>query len=99
MSDALVTYEAADGIAILTLTDPPANTYSYEMMRALDEAVLKARMDDAVHVLVLRGAGRQVLLRRRQHQDAGQRHAAVQVLLLPARQRDARPAWSRRRSS
>ncbi len=57
MSDALVTYEAADGIAILTLTDPPANTYSYEMMRALDDAVLKARMDDSVHVLVLRGAG------------------------------------------
>ena len=57
MSDALVTYDAADGIVTLTLTDPPANTYSYEMMRALDEAVLKARMDDAVHVLVLRGAG------------------------------------------
>ena len=57
MSDALVTYEAADGIAILTLTDPPANTYSYEMMRALDGAVLQARMDDSVHVLVLRGAG------------------------------------------
>ena len=57
MSDALVTYEAADGIAILTLTDPPANTYSYEMMRALDDAVLTARMDDSVHVLVLRGAG------------------------------------------
>ena len=57
MSDALVTYEAADGIATLTLTDPPANTYSYEMMRALDGAVLQARMDDAVHVLVVRGAG------------------------------------------
>jgi enoyl-CoA hydratase len=57
MIDALVAYEAADGIAVLTLTDPPANTYSYEMMRALDDAVLKARMDDAVHVLVLRGAG------------------------------------------
>jgi enoyl-CoA hydratase len=57
MSDALVSYEAADGVAILTLTDPPANTYSYEMMRALDDAVLAARMDDAVHVLVLRGAG------------------------------------------
>jgi enoyl-CoA hydratase/carnithine racemase len=56
-SDALVTYEAADGIATLTLTDPPANTYSYDMMRALDAAVLQARMDDAVHVLVLRGAG------------------------------------------
>jgi enoyl-CoA hydratase len=57
MSDALVTYEAVDGVAILTLTDPPANTYSYEMMRALDGAVLTARMDDAVHVLILRGAG------------------------------------------
>jgi enoyl-CoA hydratase/carnithine racemase len=57
MSDALVTYEAADGIAILTLSDPPANTYSYDMMRALDGAILQARMDDAVHVIVLRGAG------------------------------------------
>ena len=57
MSDALVTYEAADGIAFLTLTDPPANTYSYDMMRALDAAILQARMDDAVHVIVLRGAG------------------------------------------
>jgi enoyl-CoA hydratase/carnithine racemase len=57
MSDALVTYDTADGIATLTLTDPPANTYSYEMMRALDEAVLQARMDDDVHVVVLSGAG------------------------------------------
>ena len=57
MSDPLATYEAEGGIATLTLTAPPANTYSYEMMRALDEAVLRARMDDAVHVIVLRGAG------------------------------------------
>ena len=57
MSDALATYEADGGIATVTLTAPPANTYSYEMMRALDEAVLRARMDDTVHVIVLRGAG------------------------------------------
>jgi enoyl-CoA hydratase/carnithine racemase len=57
MSDALVGYEVADGVAVLTLTDPPANTYSYDMMRRLDALVLEARMDDAVHVLVLRGAG------------------------------------------
>ncbi len=56
-SETLVTYEAADGIAVVTLSDPPANTYSYDMMRALDAAVLQARMDDAVHVIVLRGAG------------------------------------------
>lgn len=36
MSDALVTCERGDdGIAVLTLTDPPANTYSYGMMRRL----------------------------------------------------------------
>jgi enoyl-CoA hydratase len=54
----LVTYEAGkDGVAVLTLNDPPANTYSYDMMRELDAAILEARMDDAVHVVVLRGAG------------------------------------------
>jgi enoyl-CoA hydratase/carnithine racemase len=58
MTETLVHYQKdADGIAVLTLTAPPANTYSYEMMRQLDSAVLEARMDDAVHVLVLRGAG------------------------------------------
>jgi enoyl-CoA hydratase len=52
-----VGYESGEGIAVLTLTDPPANTYSYEMMRELDEAILRARFDAAVHVIVLRGAG------------------------------------------
>ncbi|MBI3450328.1 MAG: enoyl-CoA hydratase/isomerase family protein [Acidobacteria bacterium] len=45
------------GIAILEMSDPPANTYTHEMMRQLDEAILKARFDDAVHVIVLRGEG------------------------------------------
>src|SRR5918999_1954897 len=54
---ALVRYEAAEGLAVLTLDDPPANTYTYEMMRQLDEAVLRARMDEAVHVVVITGAG------------------------------------------
>lgn len=52
-----ITYSVADGVAILTLSDPPANTYSYEMMREIDEAVLAARMDEDVHVLVLTGMG------------------------------------------
>jgi enoyl-CoA hydratase len=46
-----------DGVRILTLTEPPANTYSYEMMRELDAAVLDARMARDVHVIVLTGAG------------------------------------------
>lgn len=53
----LVHYEAREGVAYLTLDDPPANTYTYEMMRQLDEAVLRARFDSDVHVVVLRGMG------------------------------------------
>jgi enoyl-CoA hydratase/carnithine racemase len=53
----LVKYEAQGGVAILTLDDPPANTYTHEMMRDLDEAILKARFDDNVHVIVLVGNG------------------------------------------
>jgi len=53
----LVQYRIEEGLAILEMTDPPANTYTYEMMRQLDEAILRARMDESVHVIVLRGAG------------------------------------------
>jgi enoyl-CoA hydratase len=53
----LVNYKAAEGVAILELSNPPANTYSYEMMRELDDCVLRARMDDDVHVLLIRGQG------------------------------------------
>jgi len=53
----LVEYRVEDGLAILELNDPPANTYTYEMMRQLDEAVLTARMDDDVQVIILRGKG------------------------------------------
>jgi len=53
----LVNYTVTDGIAVIELTNPPANTYSYEMMRQLDEAILRARFDEDVHVLVLRGQG------------------------------------------
>jgi enoyl-CoA hydratase/carnithine racemase len=45
------------GVLVLTLDAPPANTYSYELMRELDAAVLDARMDAGVHVIVLTGAG------------------------------------------
>jgi len=49
--------EVTRGVAVLTLTDPPANTYSYEMMQELDAAILAARMNTDVHVIVLIGAG------------------------------------------
>ena len=57
MANPLVKYEARDGVALLTLDDAPANTYTHEMMKELDEAVLKARFDAGVHVIVVTGAG------------------------------------------
>jgi enoyl-CoA hydratase/carnithine racemase len=54
---AKITLEIADGVCLIELNEPPANTYSYEMMQEMDAAVLEARMDPDVHVIVLRGAG------------------------------------------
>src|SRR6202008_4750317 len=53
----LIKYENDGGLAIIQMDDPPANTYTYEMMQQLDTAILRARMDENVHVIVLRGAG------------------------------------------
>jgi enoyl-CoA hydratase/carnithine racemase len=53
----LVQYRVQDGIAFLTLNDPPANTYTHEMMQALDHAILAARMDERVQVIVITGNG------------------------------------------
>lgn len=53
----LVHYENREGVAYITLDDPPANTYTYEMNRQLDECILRARMDNDAHVIVLTGKG------------------------------------------
>jgi Enoyl-CoA hydratase/carnithine racemase len=54
---ALVEYSVDNSVAVLTLNDPPANTYSYQMMQHLDRAILAARMDDDVQVIVITGKG------------------------------------------
>lgn len=53
----LVNYSVTEGVAVIELTNAPANTYSYEMMRQLDDAILQARFDENVHVIVIRGSG------------------------------------------
>jgi len=57
MAQELIRYSVTDGIATITMVDPPANTYTHEMMRQMDDAILKARFDDDVHVIVLTGDG------------------------------------------
>jgi enoyl-CoA hydratase/carnithine racemase len=53
----LVDYRKEGGVAILTLNDPPANTYTHEMMRDLDDCIVKARFDAEVYVIVITGQG------------------------------------------
>jgi enoyl-CoA hydratase len=53
----LINYTVDAGVGTIEMSDPPANTYTYEMMQQLDAAILQARMDDNVHVILLRGAG------------------------------------------
>src|SRR5207244_13129535 len=53
----LVNYRAEGGVAVIEMNDPPANTYTYEMNRQLDDASLTARMENDVYVIVLTGAG------------------------------------------
>src|SRR5258706_448740 len=53
----LVKYRVKGGAPFSELDDPPANTYTYDMMLQLDAAILKARMDESAHVIVIRGAG------------------------------------------
>src|SRR4029078_12757992 len=57
MAGTLIDYRVEKGVAIFELNDPPANTYTYEMNKELDAHILNARMDDDVHVIVIRGAG------------------------------------------
>ena len=53
----LINYTTEGGIAWIEMNDPPANTYTYEMMQQLDSAILRARMDGDVQVMIVRGAG------------------------------------------
>src|SRR5262244_3952500 len=55
--ETLVQAQVRDNIAVLTLNDPPANTYSYEMMQQLEACILRARMDESVQVIVITGSG------------------------------------------
>ena len=57
METTLVGYSVQEGVAVIEMNDPPANTYTYRMMQQLDAAILKARFDSQVHVLILRGHG------------------------------------------
>ncbi len=53
----LVEYRTDNGVAVLELNNPPVNSYTYELLREFDDTICQARMDENVHVLVIRGKG------------------------------------------
>jgi enoyl-CoA hydratase len=59
MAENTVEYEAGGAVAFITLNRPERlNAINAELVRALREAVARANREDAVRVIVLRGAGR-----------------------------------------
>jgi enoyl-CoA hydratase len=59
MGGPLILTEPDGSVLYLTLNRPDrANAFNAEMLREFDAALDRARDDDAVHVLVIRGAGR-----------------------------------------
>ena len=53
----VIDYSKDEHVAVIVMNDPPANTYTHEMMRQLDEALLDARFDCDVEVVLITGAG------------------------------------------
>ena len=52
-----VHYEAVDGVAVLTIDNPPVNALGAGVWEAVDEGVARANGDSAVVAMVLIGAG------------------------------------------
>ncbi len=51
-------YEVRDGVAVITLDNPPVNGLSYDTRRAIADGLNKAQADAAVRAIVLTGAGK-----------------------------------------
>jgi len=59
MATTLVDYKTDAGLGLITLSDPPQNAFTHEMMKEFDEALLDARFDNDVHVIIVAGHGDQ----------------------------------------
>ena len=57
MADGTIDQTTEGGISLIEINHPPVNSYTHEMLRELDDALLKARFDDDTHVIVITGKG------------------------------------------
>ncbi|HEX9264364.1 MAG TPA: enoyl-CoA hydratase/isomerase family protein, partial [Candidatus Binatia bacterium] len=51
----MIEYRIDNGIAVLEINRPPVNSYTTELLKELDAAILDARFDDNVHAIVITG--------------------------------------------
>src|SRR5947199_1414926 len=51
----MIEYRVDNDIAVLEINRPPVNSYTTELLKELDAAVLDARFDDNVHAIVITG--------------------------------------------
>ena len=51
-------YEVRDGVAVITMNNPPVNGLGYDTRKAIAEGVDRAETDPAVRAIVLTGTGR-----------------------------------------
>lgn len=52
-----VHYTRDDGVALIELDNPPANVFDYDVIWDFDQAILRARLDEEVHVVLIAAAG------------------------------------------
>src|SRR3989337_3680381 len=51
----LIEYRVDNGVAVLEINRPPVNSYTTELLKELDAAILEARFDDNAHAIVITG--------------------------------------------
>ena len=82
----MIEYRVDNGVAILEINRPPVNSYTTDLLKELDAAILEARFDENVHAIVHHRQSGEVFLRRRRHQ-----HAFEQAFEFQKQLRTARP--------
>ena len=62
MTDKKCSYEVSEGVAVMTINNPPVNALSGPVLKDIEDTVKQAIADDAVRVVVLTGAGEKAFI-------------------------------------
>ncbi|MCP4752708.1 MAG: enoyl-CoA hydratase [Proteobacteria bacterium] len=62
MSDKKCSYTVSDGVAVMTVDNPPVNALSAPVLTDIKSAVTEALADDSVRVVVFTGAGKKAFI-------------------------------------